>query len=98
MDSRTFQRASNPDINFAATISGTDCKADEYKLTPAMEGVSIDATGKVTVDTSVARAAQTLKLSVKSGVQLIVSKPFKFEVFDCVDGFSFPNLQEKYIL
>ena len=64
-----------------------------------MKGVSIDATtGKVSVDTSVARAPKTLKLSLKVGSQTIVSKSFKFEVFDCATGFSFPNLKENYII
>jgi hypothetical protein len=64
-----------------------------------MKGVSIDATtGKVTVDTSVARAKKSLVLQVKAGSQTLSSKPFMFEVFDCASGFSFDNLKQNYVL
>ena len=97
-DVRRFQKDEKVEISFAAS-PGTDCKADEYKLVGDMKGVSIDATtGKVTVDTSVARAKKSLVLQVKAGSQTLSSKPFMFEVFDCASGFSFDNLKQNYVL
>lgn len=99
MDLRQFQIGQEVDMSFAAAISGSDCKVDEYKLVGNMEGVTIDAeTGKVNVDTSAARPKKGLSLEVKAGGQTIKSKPFKFEVYDCASGYTFPNLKEKYQL
>ena len=99
MDFRRFQMKDTVEMSFTAAISGTDCKVDEYKLVGDMEGVTIDAkTGKVNVDTSVARPKNDLYLSLKVGGQTINSKSFKFEVYDCVSGIEFPNLKETYQL
>ena len=99
MDFRRFQMKDTVELSFTAAISGTDCKVDEYKLVGDMEGVTIDAkTGKVNVDTSVARPKNDLYLSLKVGGQTINSKSFKFEVYDCVSGIEFPNLKETYQL
>ena len=84
-------------ISFGATVTSEDCKVDKYSLTGEMEGLSLDSeSGELNVNTQNPSESTNLQLQLTVGSQSIASKTFKFEIFDCLEGAAFPNLDVNY--
>jgi hypothetical protein len=77
----------------------TECivNPSSYAINDTSTAVSMDSTGSLEIDTSIALAPTSYAVTVIVGSQTSESFIFSVEVFDCTPSVTFPDLLPEYI-